>query len=549
MVYIRRRTPFRLLVLFLLLVTLISGCAGKTEHPELSVSEANRFVDFQVLAFNDFHGSLEARDGELGGAAYLASHLLAAEASAEFSITVSAGDLVGASPLISSLFHDEPSVEAANIWGLDYHAMGNHELDEGLKEMLRLQRGGGHPKDNDADGVVFAGANFGFLSANMFLAKDKSQPLPGYAIKEFDGIPIAIIGASLVDTLSVISLEAGRGLMFQKEAEAINRLVDKLRGEGVEAFIVLIHQGGSQNDKSPGGCANFSGDIIEVVNEISPAVDLFVTGHTHNYYLCELGDRPVTSAGANGRLYSKIQMRLDRLSGDMQLLTMENVPVTHDVVPNAELERLVEKYRAYVKPLAEKPVGIIDASFSRTPNQAGESLLGQLTADAQLEATKESGAQIAFMNHGGIRNDMDYRGNGTVTFEDIFAIHPFNNMLVSMTLTGEQLRLLLEQQWQSTNSVRILGVSKGFSYTWNASASQGQKVAAHSMYLDGVEIDPLGEYRITTNSFIAGGGDGFTVLREAKNPVRGIEDLEALKRYLEVHSPLTPDYQPRINRR
>jgi len=538
----------RLPVLFLMLVAMISGCAGKTEYPEATALDKKRFIDFQVLAINDFHGALEAEEERPGGAAYLASHLLAAEASAQFSITVSAGDLVGASPLISSLFHDEPSVEAANIWGLDYHAMGNHELDEGLAEMLRLQKGGSHPVDADADGVEYEGANFPFLSANMYLKKDQTLPLPGYAIEEIDGIPVAIIGLTLSDTLSVLSLEAGKGLAFENEADSINRLVDKLRKQSIEAFIVLIHEGGSQSGDSFGGCDNFQGDVINVINEVSPAVDLFVSGHTHNYYLCELGGRPVTSAGSNGRLYSKIHMRLDRRSGDMELVSMENIPVTHDVAPNADLAGMVEKYRTFVKPFAEKPVGKIEASFSRTPNLAGESLLGQVIADAQLEATQESGAQIAFMNPGGIRKHMDYSGDGTVTFEDIFAINPFNSVLVSMTLTGDQLKFLLEQQWQSTNTVRILAVSKGFSYTWNANASTGQHVDAQSMFLDGVQIDPLAEYRITTNSFIAEGGDGFTIFKEAQNPVWGIEDLEALRRYLEAHSPLVPDYQPRISR-
>ena len=548
MASIQLSAPGRLPVLFLLLVALISGCAGQTEHSETTVSNAERFIDFQVLAINDFHGSLEAEAGKLGGAAYLASHLLAAETAVPFSITVSAGDLVGASPLISSLFHDEPSVEAANIWGLDYHAMGNHELDEGVTEMLRLQRGGSHPVDTDADGIEFAGASFKFLSANMFLEKDQSQPLPGYAIEQVDGVPVAIIGLTLRDTLSVISLKAGKGLVIQSEAESINRLVNKLREDGIEAFIVLIHQGGLQDSEAFGGCANFEGDIIDVVNEVSPAVDLFVSGHTHNYYLCELDGRPITSAGSNGRLYSKIQMRLDRLSGDMRLLRMENIPVTHDVIPNAELVLMIEKYRAYVKPFAEKPVGKIGATFSRMPNLAGESLLGQITADAQLEATQDSGARLAFMNPGGIRTNMEFRGDGTVTFEDIFAIHPFNNVLISMTLTGKQLKGLLEQQWQGPSSVRILAVSRGFTYTWDSSANEGRHVDAQSMYLNGVQIDPHGEYRITTNSFIAGGGDGFTILRDAKDPVRGIEDLEALKRYLGARSLLTPDYQPRINR-
>ncbi len=524
----------------------LSGCAGKEEAAQSSAP--SDYIKLQILAINDFHGSLEAETGKPGGAAYLASHLRAAKASAEHSITVSAGDLVGASPLISSLFHDEPSIEVANLWGLDYHAMGNHELDEGLAEMLRLKKGGAHPVDADADGVSFAGANFAILSANMLLEKDQSLPLPAYAIEDVDGVPVAIIGLTLKDTLSVISLEAGSGLFFEDEAQAINRIVEKLQGQGVEAFVALIHEGGSQAGKSFSGCDDFSGDIIEVVNKVSPAVDLFVTGHTHNYYLCNLEGRPVTSAGSNGRLYSKIQMRLDRASGDMRLLSMENIPVNHDVTPNAEVEEILKKYRAYVKPFAEKPVGKISASFSRTANLAGESLLGQVTADAQLEATQKNGTQIAFMNPGGIRNNLDYRGDGTVTFNDIFAIHPFNNVLVSMTLTGAQIKQLLEQQWQGPNTTRILAVSKGFSYVWKSEASEGQRVDMQSMYLDGRPIEAGKEYHITTNNFIAGGGDGFTVLREAKNPVLGIEDLEALKRYLENNSPLTPQYKARIRR-
>ncbi|MBV1905888.1 MAG: bifunctional metallophosphatase/5'-nucleotidase [Pseudomonadales bacterium] len=530
---------------FILLLSMaFSGCA--TNKPEKSAK--SRYVDLQILAINDFHGSLESGSGEYGGAAYLATHLLRAEAQIQHSMTVSAGDLVGASPFFSSLFHDEPTIEAANIWGLDYHAVGNHEFDEGLQELMRLQNGGSHGVDGDRDGDPFQGAKFRFLAANLFVQKSGARPLVGYAIENFDGIAVGIIGLTLTGTLSVISKQAGRGLGFEDEARAINAVVRQMRNQGVEAIVVLLHEGGKQLGKDFNACEDFSGDVLNVVQKVSPAVDLFITGHTHEYYLCEVDGRPVTSAGSNGTLYTRLMTRLDRESGDLVLTSMKNEPVTHDVKPNRRVLALLDKYRPYVKPLSERPVGKLTASFVRETNEAGESSLGQLIADVQLYATRESAAVISFMNPGGLRRDITFADNGVITFGNIFATLPFNNSLVTMTLTGAQIKRLLEQQWQDENETRILAVSMGFTYTWNSQASRGNRIDSSSIQLNGVSLKPDKSYRITVNNFIAGGGDGFTVLREGYNMAWGMSDLDALQSYLASHSPLAPVVHTRIKR-
>lgn len=525
----------------------LCGCTQQQSRPGSAGGDQSRFVELQILAINDFHGNLEPPVDGLGGAAYLAAHLRRAEGTAPHTLTVSAGDLVGASPLISSLFHDEPTIKAANLFGLDVNAAGNHEFDEGWQELLRLQRGGAR----DGGDEDFAGAEFDILSANVIVEETGETLLPPYTIKRFDGIPVAFIGLPLQGTPTVVVASGVAGLAFEDEVATINALVEEIRQKGVEAIVVVIHQGGYPARGNEDECQEFAGPIIDIVARTDPAVDLFVTGHTHRHYLCSLDGRPVTSAGSMGRYYTDIDTRLDRTSGDMTVIAVDNVPVTHDIEPAADVVALVSAYRARVEKISQSVVGAVTADITEKPNERGGSQLGALIADAQLAATRSEGAEVAFMNAGGIRTDLLYaaadgENDGEVTFAEISATQPFGNTLVTMTLTGAQLDTLLEQQWTGQPAPDILMPSKGFSYAWSRSARDGEKVELASMRIGGDAVRPEARYRVTVNNFLAAGGDGFPVLAEGTERVESVLDVAALENYLREHSPIAPQPLDRI---
>lgn len=525
----------------------LCGCTQQQSRPGSAGGDQSRFVELQILAINDFHGNLEPPVDDLGGAAYLAAHLRRAEGTAPHTLTVSAGDLVGASPLISSLFHDEPTIKAANLFGLDVNAAGNHEFDEGWQELLRLQRGGAR----DGGDEDFAGAEFDILSANVIVEETGETLLPPYTIKRFDGIPVAFIGLPLQGTPTVVVASGVAGLAFEDEVATINALVEEIRQKGVEAIVVVIHQGGYPARGNEDECQEFAGPIIDIVARTDPAVDLFVTGHTHRHYLCSLDGQPVTSAGSMGRYYTDIDTRLDRTSGDMTVIAVDNVPVTHDIEPAADVVALVSAYRARVEKISQSVVGAVTADITEKPNERGGSQLGALIADAQLAATRSEGAEVAFMNAGGIRTDLLYaaadgENDGEVTFAEISATQPFGNTLVTMTLTGAQLDTLLEQQWTGQPAPDILMPSKGFSYAWSRSARDGEKVELASMRIGGDAVRPEARYRVTVNNFLAAGGDGFPVLAEGTERVESVLDVAALENYLREHSPIAPQPLDRI---
>lgn len=527
----------------ILVMLLLGACAGIDRR-------SGDAVPLTILAFNDFHGSLEApRDG-LGGAARLAAHLRQERAVVEHSVTVSAGDLIGATPLISSLFHDEPTIEAANAMGLEFHAVGNHEFDEGWRELLRMQHGGARPGENGPR--PFHGAGFRFLAANVVHAGGGETLFPPYAVQRFDGIPVAFIGLTLEDTPSLVTASGVEGLDFLDEVRVINGLTTDLRRQGVEAIVVVIHQGGYPADGGEDECLNFSGPIVDIVRSTDEAVDLFVTGHTHRHYLCRLDGRPVTSAGSLGRWYTRISASLDRETGDLDVIAFDNVPVNGGIEPAADLQALVEEYRRLVEKEAGRVVGTITADFTRVRNEAGISAMGAMIADAQLAATRSrAGAQVAFMNEGGIRDDFlrepsGNEGEGQVTYAELFSVHPFGNHLVTMTLSGAQIRTLLEQQWLEQQELNVLMPSRGFSYAWSEARPPGERVDPASIRLGGKPLRPEEAYRVTVNSFLAGGGDGFPVLREGTDRHSGMLDIDALEDYLQSLSPLAPPPLDRV---
>ncbi len=519
-------------------------------------------VDVQLLGLNDFHGHLESTTpGTIsetptsprvpaGGAEYLATHVRNLEKTNPNTMVVSAGDLIGGSPLLSALFHDEPTVEAMNKIGLDLNAVGYHEFDEGGTELLRMQNGGCHPTDGCLDGDGFGGAKFGFLSANV-VDKETRKPLfQPYAVKKFDGVKVGFIGMTLEGTPEIVSPGGIANLDFLDEADTANKYAAELRRKhGVRAIVVMLHEGGVQTDDGGiNACNGISGPITDIVGRTSKAVDLFVTGHTHQAYNCKIDGRTVTSAKSFGRLVTDIDMKLDRRTKDVSSITVNNKIVTQDVGKASDMTDLITRYDKIAAPLRDRVVGSTSAAIDREPTPAGESALGDVIADAQLEATKEAdtgSAVAAFMNPGGIRADMDA---GEVTYGEIFTVQPFGNSLVTMTVTGAQIDTMLEQQWCEQSSPKILQVSEGVAYTWDNSAPACERVDPASITINGAAVDPAASYRITVNSFLADGGDKFTVLKEGTDRLGGEVDLDAFEAYFTAHSPVAPGPKDRISR-
>jgi 5'-nucleotidase len=547
------------------LLTVAALAVALHASPGLAVDADS--VHLRILAINDFHGQLEPPGAtgriagvDVGGATYLASHVAALRAGATHSIVVSAGDLINASPFTSALFRDEPTIEAMDALGLALNGVGNHEFDEGVDELVRMQRGGCHPVDGCQFGETFGGARFAFLAGNVTREGSGETLFPPYAVRTFDGIPVAFIGMTLANTGSMVSPSGVRGWRFGDEAQTANALARELRGRGIEAIVLLLHEGGHAG----GGvdeCPALSGPIARIMPRLDPAIDVVISGHTHQAYNCRIGGRVLTSAGSHGRVITQLDLTLDRATRDVRAVQAVNRLVTQDIVPHEPVAAIVAKARALAGQ-RDRLVGRAQGPILRTgllaqeiaAGSSGESALGNLIADAQLHATRapeRGGAQIAFTNPGGVRASLVPREDGSVLFSQLFAVHPFGNDLVTLTLTGAQIRELLEQQFtgyrNGQTAPRVLQPSAGFRYVWRSSAAPGQRVG--SVTLDGRELDPQAAYRVTVNSYLADGGDRFSVFNGARDPVRGMVDVDALEAYFREVSPVDPPALERIERR
>lgn len=437
------------------------------------------------------------------------------------------------------------------MMGLEIASVGNHEFDEGRDELLRMQNGGCHPTDGCKGPHPFKGATFRYLAASTIDTKTGKSLLPPYEIRRFDDIPVAFIGLTLKGTPNLVAPPGIAGLEFRDEAETVNALVPELKAKGVEAIVVLIHEGGFPT----GGyneCPGISGPIVDIVKKFDKAVDVVVSGHTHRAYTCEIDGRLVTSGDKYGTLVTTIDLKLDPATRDITSAKANNVIVHTSIPADPAQTALLAAYDKVAAPLAAQPAGAITATLSRMPNmQTGESPLGDVIADAHLAATAaedRGGAVIAFTNPGGIRGDIIKKPDADISYADVFAAQPFRNQLVTLTLTGAQIKAMLEQQWRDPKRPRILQVSRGFSYTWDNAGSDGSRIVANSMKLGGEPIDPAGPYRITVNNFLAVGGDGFTILKDGKNPMIGVYDVDALSAYLRSNSPVPPGPVDRISR-
>ncbi|MET7710076.1 bifunctional metallophosphatase/5'-nucleotidase [Micromonospora sp. NPDC005413] len=522
-------------------------------------------VDVTLLALNDFHGNLEPPSGSsgtiagqtAGGVEFLATHLaeLRAAAKKKNTITVAAGDLIGASPLLSAAFHDEPTIEALSMAGLDYASVGNHEFDEGAAELLRIQNGGCHPVDGCADGTPYRGAGFKYLSANAFKTATGKPLMAPYAIHKVQGVKVGFIGMTLEGTPEIVSQQGVAGLSFADEAVTANRYARELRRQGVETIVVLLHEGGTQ---APTGgindCVGMTGPIVDITNRMDPSIDVVVSGHTHQAYNCDINGKLVTSASSFGRLVTDIDLKIDRRTGDVLSASAENVVVTRDVAKDPKQTALINRYKTVLGPVAGRQVGETTQAITRSQEtlfgtSLGESPLGNLIADAQLAATDdEQGAVAAFMNPGGVRADLDA---GPVTYEEAFTVQPFANNLVTLDLTGAQLYCVLEQQFV-TGRTLYPSATVGYVVDPNGTTAPtadpcpGTRVVRGSLTLGGTTVDTAATYRVTVNNFLAGGGDGFSALTGGTNLVTAQIDLDAFVAYLTAQSPVSAPTLDRI---
>ena len=519
-------------------------------------------VTVRIVGLNDFHGNLEPATRPMalgmggdrreevwaGGAAWMADAVAKLRAQDRYSLAIGAGDLIGASPLASSLFLDEPTVGVMNRIGLDFTSVGNHEFDRGWKELKRIRDGGCETytlREPCAVEPGYKGTTYPILAANVRMP-DGATLFPGYGIRRFGSgagsVGVAVIGLTLRGTAQIVSPSGIEGLTFEDEAASINALVPKAIAEGADAVVVAIHQGlVPEPGDSFTGCGAMAGDLRAILEQLDPRIALVISGHTHQAYVCDFATVDpsrrftVTSAGSYGRMLSDIALTVDPRTHSARVTAARNVPVQSagegrpanpafaQYTADPAIAAYVAKYVAASAAVASRPIGRITGPALR---QGHEHPLGNLIADAQLSASRGAGAEIALMNPGGIRADLVPRADGTVTFGDVYAVQPFGNTVVTGTLTGVQLLRVLEEQFAGT-SPTILSVSKGFAMTLDPARAAGQRVVAAS--LDGVPIDPARTYRVSVNSFMATGGDGFVTFKEGKDPVIGPLDLDALE--------------------
>ena len=573
----------------------VVACGGDGDSTPVVSAVPGAPFTVKVMGFNDYHGTLEspgtfgassavpaASRPAVGGADFMAAHVASLKKQNPLNVVVGAGDSIGASPLISSLFFDEPSVETLNRIGLEFNAVGNHEFDKGSAELLRLQNGGckitaGAVDPNSCQGaaagtpVPFEGAKFKWLSANVIATATGKPLLPAYGVKTFNGVKVAFIGMTLKATPTIVTPSGVAGLEFKDEAQTVNALIPELRTQGIESIVVLVHEGGFQTGTlgDINACeGNLAGSAIaNVVKQLDNAVDLVVSGHTHSAYNCMLPNTTgrtisVTSASAFGRVLTDIDMTIDPTTRDVTKAVATNrLMVRNDpaITADAVVAKIVAGYKALVSPLANSVIGAIttDLPNSRTDG-ACNMPAGSLIADSQLAATQPAtfgGAAVAFMNGGGVRSpgftfasSPAGEGSGNVTYGEAFTVQPFGNSLVTLSLTTQNIKDFLEEQFagclgQSATSTRFALPSAGFKYTWDGAKACGARISnvtlrAGSSSVEtlvdasGVVLNPAKSYRVTVNNFMADGGDGYTTLVKGTNRIGGAQDIDALTAFL-----------------
>ena len=547
----------------------------------------NKPVDVVILGLNDFHGNLvptgfsgiklpaptaanPAATANLaaGGAEIIGGYVGSVRAMNPNTVLVGGGDLIGASPVISSLLRDEPSVIALSKMGMAVSSLGNHEFDQGLKELMRMQNGG--CDSNDAAKAckfdpAYPGASFQWLGANV---TDKTTGKPVFApykiVTTPDGARIAFVGAVTRTTPTIVSPAGVATLSFSDEAEGVNKFIPEIKALNPDAIIMLIHEGGTAKDiYNVAGCSSLMGNVVDIAKRVDPAVNAIISGHTHQGYNCLVDGRVVIQGDFYGHLLQRLDLQVDKVNHKLISIKAANVVMdagaTTTIPRDATQAGIVAKARGLTDAVKNTVVAKIAApQILRAANDAGESALGDVVADSQLAATKSAAtgnAVIALMNPGGIRADLpdstNIKEGNSVNFGDVFTVQPFGNTLTTITLSGAQLKAALEQQFDNpaAGSNRILQVSDGLKYTWTAGAATGSKVG--DLSLNGAAIVPTSSYRVTLNSFLADGGDGFTVFKDGTDRLvqPNLVDVDAFQAYLKAGAPVAPGAQNRITRK
>jgi len=533
-------------------------------------------IEVQILAINDFHGNLEAPDGTIpitgadgadvdsrvGGAAQLAATLAALRSGHKNGITVAAGDLIGASPLASAWFLDEPTIDALNMAGLELAAVGNHEFDKGSGELIRMQKGGCERFTTRAPCQLepFKGARFTYLAANVRRA-DGTTLFPATAIRRYGPVKIGFIGMTLKDAGILVSPAGVAGLTFDDEAATANALVRALKAEGADTIVLLVHQGGkSPKPYQTSSCEGLAGPILGILDHLDPAIRTVVSGHTHQAYACSLdrggASRLLTSAGKYGFLVTDIRLSFDPSTHGLITTAAHNLPVRAQGPSDPQVASLTARYVKASAPVAERVVGKLAGPAPRSEAE-GESPAAALVADAQLAAARlpgRGGAQIAFTNATGVRTGLFPKADGSVSFGQIFQMQPFGNNLVTKSYTGAQLKAALEQQFRTVDGAgrvqSLLIPSAGFRFRYDLTHPDGDRITL--MELDGKPIDPAATYRVTVNNFLSSGGDGFSAFSVGTDAVDGGLDLDAMEAWLAKGQPVpvlgrTSDLTPMAN--
>ncbi len=564
---------FKSLISFVSMVAL-AGCAAPLATRG---SLADAPVEVGIIALNDFHGALEpprtsvlAGDGKggalqvpAGGSAWLASAVDSIRAKYPNHLTVSAGDMIGATQLASSLFLDEPAIGVMNRIAVDFNAVGNHEFDRGTAELRRIQNGGcaqnGLRKPCQLE--PYTGAKFRLLAANS-LTREGGTLFPSYGLRSFGSgkrrVTVGVIGLTLAQTGDLTNRAGLGGVHFADEAETINALVPQLKARGADAIVVLLHQGGyTSGTPDPSGCNALTGGIVPILPKLDPRIDVIVSGHTHWSYVCDMAERdparPVllTSAGVYGQLVTDISLKIDPATHRVVSRRAANVIVQSEsytgrggviantalypqFAPRADIAGYVARYVAASSDAIKRVAGSLGGTVLRPGGEASRQggTLGNLIADSQLAASRAAGAQIAFMNPFGIRSPHTIvpGPGGAVTFGQLYAVQPFANTLVTQTMTGAELKAALEQGFDAEQPLQVLSPSVGFHYSFDVSRQVGDRVTA--MTLDGAAIDPVRDYRVTTNNFLANGGDSFSAFKTQRAMVAGGVDIDALETWL-----------------
>jgi 5'-nucleotidase len=544
-------------------VALLSGCAATGGPIELP-PPAPSIAQLQILAINDFHGNLDPADGAngrwldtpVGGIEFLATHINSLRRAAPNTLVLSGGDNIGGSPMLSALFHDEPTIEALSTLGLDFSTVGNHEFDEGWAELERLQRGGCRTTTG-CQVTEFRGARFTYLAANVQVDERRDTLFPGTAMRTIDGIRVGVIGLALQTTPELVSPASVRGLTFLPAGPVASAAARQLRAQGADVVVAMIHEGGFlAPDDTNAACPSMSGGLVQVLADMNRDIDVVVSGHTNRSYTCRIDGRIVTSTASYGRQITDIDLTIDRMTRRVVHAEARNVPVTRDVARDPEMTAIVERYRPKALEIGSRPVGALAATLRRAATPTGESEMGNLVADALLEASSApgaGGAQLAFINWGGVRSDLVHLGDSptsSVTYEDAFETLPFGNVLVVKTMSGALLAAMLEQQFQAAlpTDWKILQPSHNVRYRWNGSLPAGSRVDRASIAIDSEPLRLDASYRVAMTDFVWDGGDGFTAATAATDAFVVAPALDVLIDYLGRHSPLTPAPLGRITR-